>query len=442
MKKILIPLVLVLIAALILVGCSSSTPAPTAPASSSASAPTTSSAPPAPSAAPKTSAPPTSSAPASATSPTAAASQGVIKIGHLRPLTGGTAMQSQQMIQAFDFAFQQVNYQVAGKQIQLITGDTKADPQTAVTVAQKMVQSDHVSLLLGPMMGPEVCSVANYANQAGIPQLLTNSATTATIDPKYKWTISLGGIPAQFTSAIGDYAYKTAGFKKIDIMSADFIDGHDYLGTFAARFKSDGGQVVQEQYTPFPTEDFSTYLTGLKAADAVAAWYLGGEAITFLSQYHQLGIDKRMPVVAAFDGAFVEPFILSALPPEASAAMVGGLLSCQFTPLLDNPLSKQFVADYQAKFNVIPQESSYNAYAGGLAVIQALKATGGDASPDKLLQALLATNVNTPSGTLKVDPQNHGATFPLYICKIAKQGNAFVWQPVYTYNDIPSTGLK
>ncbi len=101
------------------------------------------------------------------------------------------APQSQIMIKAFDFAFQQVNYQVAGKQIQIVVGDSLGQAQPAVDVAKKMVQNDKVSLLVGPMSTAEVMAVANYVNQAGIPQLMTTPAADSTVYPQSKWTLSI-----------------------------------------------------------------------------------------------------------------------------------------------------------------------------------------------------------------------------------------------------------
>ncbi len=381
-------------------------------------------------------------APASQAPAATQATQGIIKIGHIRPLTGNAALEAQMMVKSFDFAFQQVGYQVAGKQIQIVVGDSLNQVGPAVDVAKKMVQNDKVALIVGPMAAGEIMGVANYVNQVGIPQLATNPATSATLDTKLPWTISLGGIPAQYSSAMGAYAYEQLGFKKVDVMTGDWADGHEFLNAFMAKFKSDGGQIVQEQYTPEPTQDYSAYLSTLKDADAVVSWYPGGEAIKFLIQYHEMNIDKRMPVLAAFNGAFMAPFIIAALPPADSAALMGAYLPSVYTPLLDNPLNKQFVSDYQAKFGSVPDDSIESSYVAGLAIIQALKANGGDSSPDKLRQALLAVNLDTPQGPVKVDPQNRGAIYSMYICKLGKQGNEYIYQPVYTYKDVPSTGIK
>ena len=77
-----------------------------------------------------------------------ARSEDVIKIGHMRPLTGPMAQMSQEMVRAFDWAFEQVGYQVAGKKIEIIVQDSEASAEKAIDVARKMVEKDKVALIV------------------------------------------------------------------------------------------------------------------------------------------------------------------------------------------------------------------------------------------------------------------------------------------------------
>jgi len=178
----------------------------------------------------------------------------------------------------------------------------------------------------------------------------------------------------------------------------------------------------------------------LKEADAVAAWFDGGQAIKFLTQYHEFGIDKRMPVIGATWGAFLAPYILAALPPAAADATIGYLVPTAYSPLLDNPVNKAFVADFKAKFHFTPEDTSAGVYQGALCIIEALKATGGDPSPEKLRQALLSLDFVSPFGQVTFDQQTGVRHMDMHISKIAKQGTEFVWQPIYTYKDVPPLG--
>jgi len=364
----------------------------------------------------------------------------VIKIGHLRPLTGPMAQMSQEKVRSFDWAFERIGYLVAGKKIEIIVGDSQANPEKAIDAARKMVEKDKVALIVGPTQGGEVMPVAGYLNQRKIPHLVTTQEPPPVVIQKMKWTISSGGTEPQGPSPMGVYAYEKAGFRKVITLSGDFTPGHGFLGAFIGTFKKKGGQVVQEIYTPYPTQDFGPYLTSLKDADAVVAWLDGDQAIKLLTQYHEFGIDKRMPMVAATWGAFLAPYILAALPPAAADATIGYLVPTAYSPLLDTPFNKQWVADFKAKFGFTPEDTSAGAYQGAMCVINALKATKGDTSPEKLRQALLSVSFDGPFGRVTFDQKTGVRHMDMHISKIIKQGNEYLWQPIYTFKDVPPLG--
>ncbi len=372
-----------------------------------------------------------------ATSPAAA---DVIKIGHIRPLTGNMATTSNFMVKAFDWAFEQIGYQVAGKRIQIIVGDTKGDPGTGIDVARKMVESDHVALVVGPLTSGEVVAAAGYMNQAGIPQVITNPASTNLLSG-HKWTILKGGSEVQYSSAMGVYAYDQLGYRKVNILTEDNSDGHAFIDAFMNAFKKKGGQIVQEQYPPYPCQDFATYLTVLKPADALIAWFDGAQSIKFLTQYYEMGINKKLPLVGDFYGSFIEPFVYHNLAPQISDAALGNLIPTNYALKLDTAFNKKWVADYQAKFGGLPAGPDAGPYQGAMLVINALKSTNGDTTPDKLRQALLAQTFEGPEGPTKFDQQTGCALVNVYICKIDKQGNDFFYSPLYTFKEVPPLGF-
>lgn len=367
---------------------------------------------------------------------------GTIKIGHIRPLTGPMAATSEEMIKAFDWAFEQVGYVVAGKKIEIIVGDSKADAQVAVDVASKMVEKDHVALVVGPIQGGEVMPVADYMNKAGVPHLVTTQVPPPIVINDMKWTICAGGTEPMSASAMATYAYNTLNYRKVIVLTGDFTPGHGFLGAFEATFKKLGGEIVQEIFTPVPTQDFSPYLTSLKQADAVASWIDGDQAIKLLTQYHEFGIDKKMPIIAASWGAFLAPYILAALPPEAADATVGlDYVPTSYSPLTDFPFNKQWVADFRTKFGFTPEDTSAGAYLGAQIVIEALKLTNGDTDPVKLRDALLAVQFDSPFGPVTFDPQTRVRHMDMNICQIVKQGTEYMWKPIYTFKDIPALGF-
>jgi branched-chain amino acid transport system substrate-binding protein len=417
-KSILFIVVALLVVSIVVVGCQGKA---TAPASSAAPA--------------ATSAKPASSAPASA-----AATGGVIKIGHLRPMTGSMAIVSQEMTAAFNWAFERVNYQVAGKTIQIIEGDSQGDPEKAIDAAKKLVENDHVALIVGPTQGGEMMGAAGYLNQVGIPQFITTQEPPPIIIQKMRWTLSSGGTELQSPAPMAKYALEKGNIKTVDALSGDFAPGHGFLGAFVGTFKKLGGTVQQEIYTPYPTQDFSPYLTSLKPADAMVAWLDGDQAIKLLTQYHEFGIDKKMPVIGASWGAFLAPYILGAMPSAAADACIGYLVPTAYTPLDDNPVNQQWVTDFKAKFGFTPEDTSAGAYQGAQIIIEALKATNGETDPEKLRQAILDVKFKSIFGDISFDASTGVRHMNMNISKIVKKDKEYLWQPVFTYQDVPPLG--
>jgi branched-chain amino acid transport system substrate-binding protein len=230
------------------------------------------------------------------------------------------------------------------------------------------------------------------------------------------------------------------GKKKITVMSEDTVAGHSFLDAFIKGFKDAGGQVIQEQYSAWPCQDFAPYLSQLKDADAVVAWYEGQDSIIFLNQFHEYGIRKRMPLIAPFHGAFVQLNILGALRPEASAALIGERGPTEYTSLLPSAVNKRFVEAYNKKMGFLPGEGDAIAYESVQVALKALEATGGDTNPDKLRDAIYKLNIEVPSGNVSFDKETNFAIRNMYIFEICKVDGKFNWCPIYVYEKVPAPG--
>ncbi len=434
MKGIFLILVtIILVSALILGGCTQPTSTP-APASSSAPPPTSK-----PASTTTTSAPATTSQPASSAAQPPAQSQQTIKIGILAPLTGPMAITSKDLVDGTKFAFDEVNNQVAGKKVEAIIEDDGAQTQMAVDKARKLVEQDNVAMVLGPLSAGTKMAVADYMSKVGRPNLPFGPSSWPISN--FKWTFTVEGSEPAYAYTMANYAYNQMGKKKVTIMTEDTVAGHSFLDAFMKGFKDAGGQIVQEQYTPWPNQDFAPYLTNLKAADAIVAWYEGQDSVIFLNQMDSFGIRKKMPLIAPFHGAF---FLLSivnhALKPEAAAALVGEKGPTEYTALIPSDTNKKFVAAFQQKMGYLADEGNAIAYESIQVAFKALEATKGDTTPDKLRQAIMALDMEVPSGHVKFDPQTNFAIRNIYIFEIGKYQGEYNWIPDYVYENVPPPG--
>src|SRR5436190_1159435 len=153
----------------------------------------------APSAAPASAAPkPASAAPASPSAKpaasvaasvkpaaSAAAQAQPIKIGFVTDLTGPTANEGKENLDAFNLYLESVDNTVAGRKIQVTSVDAAGQPDAALTKSKELVENQKVDFLAGFNFSTECFAVAPYAGQAKIPMVIVDNcaAISLGLDP-------------------------------------------------------------------------------------------------------------------------------------------------------------------------------------------------------------------------------------------------------------------
>jgi len=370
------------------------------------------------------------------------ASEAPIKIGHLRSLTGPIAITNDKMVKGFNLAMELTNYQIAGRKVEIILEDDGAKAEVAIDKARKLVEKDKVDMIVGPTTGGLQMGISTYMNRVGIPNIHSNPSPYGVIAQKHKWTIQVGGATQQVPSCGGRYASEKLGIKKAIVIGEDSAAGHSYVGAFLGGFKNAGGEIIQEQWTPLGCSDYAPYFAAAKPADGCIVWTSGRDSINILNQYYEYGMWDKMPMFPAFQGAIIEAFILARLQPKAAEALKGLVCPIQYSPHFDNETNKKFIAAYKNKYKMPPDNAESTAFNAALVIKAALEATGGDTTPQRLLDAMLATTITTTEGPVRFDKKKKSSIRNVSISKLEKRGKHFVFSaPIFIYKDVPPEGL-
>lgn len=351
-----------------------------------------------------------------------------VKIGAVFDLTGPTSGIGQWVKTGIEFRMDEAGYEVAGKKVDLIIEDDAFDPAKALEKVKKLVETDKVSMIIGPLNAGAALAVAPYVSSAKVPNI-SISGMAWDWTAKSDYTFGPSGSLRQATKAMGWYAYEAMGLRKVATIGTDFVAGYAYIGGFGDGFKEKGGTIVQEQWVPMGTPDFSPYLTALKPADATIAW-IAGTDVPFLKQYDQFGLYKKMPLHAATLSGFAEPVTLK----EVGDSAMGIQGQSYYTALLDTPENKAFVERFSKKQGRPPTAMEVQGYVAASFALEALKATGGDTAPDKLYKALMGLKLSTPMGPISLDASRLG-TRSAYIVEATKSGGEWVQKVIKVYPD-------
>ena len=87
------------------------------------------------------------------------AERGPVKIGYFAPLSGPFAQNAKDMWDGFRMYFEEINYQAAGRKIELISEDSWVEPAQALTKLRKLVEQDRVHVAAGGLLAPTAYAI-------------------------------------------------------------------------------------------------------------------------------------------------------------------------------------------------------------------------------------------------------------------------------------------
>ena len=347
---------------------------------------------------------------------TAAQAAEPIKIGITTILSGPLADRGQSEQYGAQLALDRINEAggVLGRPLEAFYADNACKPDVGVPATQRLIEQEHVPVLIGALCTPVTHAIMPVIEQAKIPLVIATSAGQDFVDAS-----GAGGnayafktIPSELDIARGLVRWlKSREIASIAII-ADEGDFQRANAVAMAKVAQEAGLRVTDQETIAKgSTDFKGALDKLKAdAPGEIVAILGPSTQGFFKAYEASG--WKVPVTGRFDIAGA----LAAVSPQFREADGLAELSgiAVFTPFLNRPEVQDFVAAYQAHYGLTPTQRSFFVYEATYLVADAIRRAGSD--QPGAIQAALKTTV-MPSrlgGTYAPDDHNHAHT-PLQI---------------------------
>ena len=342
---------------------------------------------------------PTSAAPTTAA--TTAAPKPPIKLGALIPLTGPSGATGLDMKDGYELAKAQINAAggVSGAPIDVIYEDDKNDPATAVASFEKLANNDKVEVMLGGLASTISAALIEPAKKAAIPMAWTGAAATAVEKGFVDQPFFFHYHPWEYQNSLSALAFlKSTPYKTWAIVYEDGLFGTGATDGLKTALPAQGQTVAIAEAFKTGSTDFTALLNRVKSANAEGLIIVpfAGDIIPLLTQMREVGYKPK--IVYASPPSFPAEFGKSPV-----AEGVAGLTL--WTEDIPAPASKQFVADFKAKYNHSPVSYwSALAYTNLMTAVDALKKSG-PGNKAAWITAMEATSYASPLGpTLKFTP--------------------------------------
>jgi branched-chain amino acid transport system substrate-binding protein len=328
-----------------------------------------------------------------------------VKIGVLLPYSGVYAVLGESITQGMELVFARENWMVAGRKIEMIKEDDESKPPVGIRKAEKLIESDKVDILTGP-----VHSGVLVVSNAGADDISRARCS--------RWIFRASFSNWQPCQPMGDWVAKHVA-KEVFQIAPNYQAGKDMMGAFRETFVPAGGKVIGEDYPKLGETDYAPYLTKIKqsGAKAVFAFFSGSDAVNFVKQYDQFGLKGTVKLTGA--GFLTEPDVL----PAQGGSALGIITGHFYTPLLDNPTNQRFVKEFREKFaGKMPDGFACQGYDTAEVIVRSLKAVNGNTQDKmKLVETIAKVEFDSPRGRFRFDPKTQNVIQPFIYVREVKE---------------------
>jgi branched-chain amino acid transport system substrate-binding protein len=346
---------------------------------------------------------------------TVQAQTGPIKIGVMFPLTGPIAANGLPTRDAVKQAFEEENYQVAGRKIELFYEDSQGRPDTGLTKIKGLVERDKVHILVSELVSSVGNAVAPYVNEQKIPWVNTVALAGLTRNLRSPYTFRFVPSSYQFGLTAAQWV-KKQGWKKVYFIGWNAPPSREAHEAVKKVFGEEN--VVEALFPPVGTPDYAPYLAKMDPtkADGVLAAMWGSDSGRISGQYAEYGLKGKMPFFGI--ASFTSEDVLRDFPLTAE-----GIMSAYtYCGTLDTPENKRFVEGFSKRYKNMPGSYQYMGYMAAKFVIQALKDINGRAEDrEAFIAALRKVQIKGPMGVASFD-ERQGMVGDFYVLKVVNKG--------------------
>lgn len=198
----------------------------------------------------------------------------------------------------------------------------------------------------------------------------------------------------------------------VGTLAFDYSAGRSTINALRGELNNIGAKLIDEQYAAADSIDFTA--PGLKLFQALSK--VAGDRVIWVNWYGPVNPVpqlKRMSAgypgirLATYGNTFSYMKAFKGMPDMEGA-------TDYYYELPKNPVNDWLVKEHRARYGGPPDLFLASAFSTGIAIVEGLKKTGGDASASRLIPALEGLSFQTPKGEMVIRKEDHQAMQDMY----------------------------
>lgn len=322
-----------------------------------------------------------------------------IKVGCLYPLTGPGGRYGRDSVAAIRLAEDRLKAE-GYPDISFSVRDTRSKSLRAIQIARSFIEKDNVDFLCGVVSSGVALAVTEVARTKGVFFIGTDHASPRLVEEalhSYYFRVNNGTRQSMWAGAryIAEN-HAVSGELRVAFIGPDYDYGYQawddlkrFLHANRIRFKP-----VAELWPKLFEDDYSIYIHALMESrpDIVVNGHWGPDLVTFVKQAKSLGLFETTEFMNFDAGGNYE--VLAELGSEMPLGLV--LSARHHNNWPDTAENSRFVDAFRQRYGRYPSYAAQGAYAGVLAIAEAVRQAGGVANKSRLKSALENLRLKLP----------------------------------------------
>ena len=309
---------------------------------------------------------------------------------------------------------------VNGKNLVVIEKDDQGKPDLGKSLLAAAYSDDKAALAIGPTASGVALAMLPVAEEYKKVLIVEPAVADSITGDKWNKYIFRTGRNSSQDAISNAVAIDKAGVT-VATLAQDNAFGRDGVKAFGAALKN--AKLAHEEYLPPATTDFTAGAQRLidKLKDQPGRkiiWIVWAGAG---NPFKIVDLDlKRYGIEIATGG--------NILPAMAAYKSLPGMegATYYYFGIPKNPVNEALVSAHYKQFKTPPDFFTAGGFSAAMAVVTALKKTGGDTGTNKLITAMEGMSFDTPKGKMTFRKEDHQAMQSMYHFKI-KVDPAFAW---------------
>lgn len=289
---------------------------------------------------------------------------------------------------------------------------------------RRLATQEDYDVIMGYISSANVLSLAPVAEELDQPTVIMDTGTTelfddAVTDPENTFRTCA----SSSTDAVGAALLLKNALTDVETVAGvnqDYAYGRNNWDLFSKSIEAFDidVEIVEERFTPFPNEDFSSTVSALADSepDFIFSSLWGGDLVNFLAQANDQGLfEDTLPCFSGGTHVFHDS------PDEVTDGLIFGARGPHFPygTLGWNDLHQEFVSSFEEEYDASPYaHGAFHAWQAIHAYVysieRAYNISGEYPDREAWAESMEGIGIDTPSGFVSIPKGSHNAIEPSF----------------------------